>query len=67
MGLLDFLLGMSVSGNNDEDLKVGDWVLITSIGEEGEIIEIHGNDYIVEIDDEENDVDVFRRDELRKI
>ena len=67
MGLLDFLLGMSVSGNNDEDLKVGDWVLITSIGEEGEIIEIHGNDYIVEIDDEESDIDTFRRDELRKI
>ena len=60
---------MAASGNNDddEDLKVGDWVLITSIGEEGEIIEIHGNDYIVEIDDEESDVDTFRRDELRKI
>ena len=67
MGLLDFLLGMAASGSNDEDLKVGDWVLVASIGEEGEIIEIHGNDYIVEIDDEENDVDVFRRDELRKI
>lgn len=67
MGLLDFLLNLGENGNTSEDLKVGDWVEIVSYGEEGEIVEIHGDDYYVEIDERGNDIDIFKKDELRKI
>ena len=67
MGLLDILLGSSSSNG---ELKVGDFVeVLTYGGEEGEIIEIHGNDYYVEIEDENGhiEVDSFKASELRKI
>lgn len=64
MGLLDSLFGFSSSG---QDLKVGDFVEIIPIGEEGEIIEIHGDEYYVEIDNGRGTVDYFKANELRKI
>ena len=64
MGLLDILLGTE---SNSQNLKVGDWVEILTIGEEGEIIEIHGDEYYVEIDNERGTVDYFKSKELRKI
>ena len=64
MGLLDLLLGDSSSG---QDLKVGDWVEILTIGEEGEIIEIHGDEYYVEIDNGRGTVDYYKAHELKKI
>ena len=67
MGLLDFLLNLGENGSISGDLKVGDWVEIVTYGEEGEIVEIHGDDYYVEIDEPGNDIDIFKREELRKI
>ena len=64
MGLLDLLSGNSSGGQN---LKVGDWVEILTIGEEGKIIEIHGDDYYVEIDNGRGTVDYYKANELRKI
>ena len=64
MGLLDSLFGFSSSG---QDLKVGDWVEILTIGEEGEIIEIHGDEYYVEIDNGRGTVDYYKANELKKI
>lgn len=67
MGLLDILLG---SSSSDEELKVGDFVEVKTYGgEEGEIIEIHGTDYYVEIEFENGriEVEAFKASELRKI
>lgn len=64
MGLLDLLLD---SESNNQQFKVGDWVEIITIGEEGEIIEIHGDEYYVEIDNDRGTVDYFKANELRKI
>ena len=64
MGILDMLLG---SDSNKQELKVGDWVEILTIGEEGEIIEIHGDEYYVEIDNGRGTVDYFKANELKKI
>ena len=63
MGLLESLLGFNSSG---QDLKVGDWVEILTIGEEGEIIEIHGDEYYVEIDNGRGTVDFYKASELKK-
>lgn len=62
--LLDLLLGSSSGGGN---LKIGDWVEILVTGQEGEIIDIHGSDYYVEIDETGGDVDCFKAHELKKI
>ena len=67
MGLLSLLLNLSAGESSKSDLKVGDWVEIVTYGEEGEIVEIHGDDYYVEIDEPGNDIDIFKKDELRKI
>ena len=64
MGILDMLLGSDI---NNKELKVGDFVEIIPIGEEGEIIEIHGDEYYVEIDNGRGTVDYYKVNELRKI
>ena len=64
MGLLDLLLGSDAGSGN---LKVGDWVEILTTVQEGEIIEIHGSQYYVEIDGTHGDVDYFSASELKKI
>ncbi len=61
MGILDLFLG-----TDGGDLKVGDWVEIIEYGQEGEIIEIQGDSYFVEIDDT-GQVEDFKANELRKI
>lgn len=67
MGLiLDLLLGTS-GENGNGNLKVGDWVEILTTSQEGEIVEIHGNKYYVEIDKTGGDVDYFSANELKKI
>lgn len=62
MGLLDILLG----GSSEEGLKVGDWVEVINGGEEGEIVDIIGNEYLVNIE-EEGYEDIYTADQLRKI
>ena len=58
----------------NEELKIGDWVEIIPEGEFGEILNIYREDnkckYEVLFDTEPNDeedIDIFRREELRKI
>lgn len=70
MGLfLDILSAMGSSSSNDSELKIGDTVHIISYGCDGQIIDIVGDDYYVDLDDDEenNDtVEIFRREDLRK-
>ena len=63
MGLLSVLLG----NNNNQQLKVGDWVEVITYGEQGQIVEIHGDEYWVEIDNSKKIVDRFKANELKKI
>ncbi len=64
MSILDLFLE---NNSNNEELKVGDWVEIISHGEEGEIIEIYQNEYLVEIDNKKGQVESFKARDLRKI
>lgn len=53
-----------------EELKVGDWVEILPEGEYGEILNIYEDKYEVLFDTDPNDkedIDIFRREELKKI
>ena len=61
MGLFDILLG-----NDEKSLQVGDWVEVIDGGEEGEIVDIIGNEYFVNIE-EEGYEDVYTAEQLRKI
>lgn len=64
MSILDLFLE---NNSNNEELKVGDWVEIISHREEGEIIEIYQNEYLVEIDNKKGQVESFKARDLRKI
>lgn len=64
MGLLDLLLG---NNTNNQQLKVGDWVEVITYGEQGQIVEIHGDEYWVEIENSKKTVDRFKANELKKI
>ena len=61
MGLFDLL-----SGNEEKNLQIGDWVEVIDGGEEGEIVDIIGNEYLVNIEDEGYE-DTYTADQLRKI
>lgn len=64
MGLLRILLG---NNTNNQQLKIGDWVEVLTYGEQGQIVEIHGDEYWVEIDNSKKIVDRFKANELKKI
>ena len=52
------------SSNNNDDLKVGDWVNVLTLGCGGTIVNIIGDDIYVDIG--EHDDQIFRRSELKK-
>lgn len=62
---------MSSSSSSDGDLKIGDWVHIIDYGCNGQIIDIVGNQYYVDVDDDDAEdddtVEVFDRKRLRKM
>ena len=72
MGIFsDILSAMSSSSGNSSDLRVGDTVEVIPYGCDGQIINIVGDEYYVDLDDDEEDeedtVEVFKREDLRKI
>ena len=72
MGILgDILSAMSSSSSGNDELKVGDWVHIIDYGCDGQIIDIVGDQYYVDVDDDDAEgddtVEVFERNSLRKV
>lgn len=66
MGLFDMIIGMLATKEMDV-FSIGDWVEVTTLGEEGEIVGISGDEYEVEIEGRDGYTDVFKKDELKKI
>ena len=61
--LMDILLGTNASSNK---FKIGDFVKIKLTGEEGQIVDIHGNIYGVEIN-KTHEVYNYRENEIESL
>ncbi len=59
MGLFDF-------GNDDDEINVGDWVYVKSWGVEGEVIDIVGSKYEIQLEDDK-DTEYFDKSDLKKL
>ena len=70
MGIfLDILSALSSSGSSSSDLHAGDIVYVIPYGCYGEILEIVGDEYHVELDDDDDEcdpVEILKRTDLRK-
>lgn len=71
MGFLDFLAGMSNSSSGADELYIGDLVYIIPHSCNGTIIGMHGDKYLVEVEDYEPSEgkfsDYFTRSQLKKV
>ena len=61
MGLFDFS-----NDDDDDEINIGDWVYVKSWGVEGEVIDIMGSQYEIQLEDD-NDTVYFDKSDLKKL